>query len=68
MGYKLGNFVYEYAKKVYFGEGAVKEHPAEAVPGYGTNVMLTYGGGSIKKNGIYDEVKEILEDAGKKNL
>ena len=28
--------------------------------------MLAYGGGSIKKNGIYDEVKKILEDAGKK--
>lgn len=41
------------------------EHLAEAVSGYGANVMLAYGGGSIKKNGIYDEVKKILEDAGK---
>ena len=58
--------VYEYATKVYFGEGAAKEHLAEAVSGYGANVMLAYGGGSVKKNGIYDEVKTILEDAGKK--
>lgn len=62
----MQKFVYEYATKVYFGEGAAKEHLAAAVSGYGTNVMLAYGGGSVKKNGIYDEVKKILEDAGKK--
>lgn len=62
----MQKFVYEYATKVYFGEGAAKEHLAAAVSGYGGNVMLAYGGGSVKKNGIYDEVKEILEGAGKK--
>ena len=62
----MQKFVYEYATKVYFGEGAAKEHLAAAVSGYGDNVMLAYGGGSVKKNGIYDEVKKILEDAGKK--
>lgn len=62
----MQKFVYEYATKVYFGEGAAKEHLAEAVSGYGQNVMLAYGGGSVKKNGIYDEVKKILEDAGKR--
>ncbi len=62
----MQKFVYEYATKVYFGEGAAKEHLAAAVSGYGKNVMLAYGGGSVKKNGIYDEVKKILEDAGKK--
>ena len=62
----MQKFVYEYATKVYFGEGAVKEHLAEAVSAYGANVMLAYGGGSVKKNGIYDEVKSILEGAGKK--
>lgn len=62
----MQKFVYEYATKVYFGEGAAKEHLADAVSGYGENVMLAYGGGSVKKNGIYDEVKKILEDAGKK--
>lgn len=48
------------------GEGTVKENLAEAVSAYGANVMLAYGGGSVKKNGIYDEVKSILEGAGKK--
>ena len=62
----MQKFVYEYATKVYFGEGAAKEHLAAAVSGYGENVMLAYGGGSIKKNGIYGEGEEILEDAGKK--
>ncbi|MBM6852578.1 iron-containing alcohol dehydrogenase [Mediterraneibacter glycyrrhizinilyticus] len=62
----MQKFVYEYPTKVYFGEGAAKEHLEEAVAGYGENVMLAYGGGSVKKNGIYDEVKKILEDAGKK--
>lgn len=61
----MEKFVYEYATKVYFGEGAAREHLAAAVSAYGPNVMLAYGGGSVKKNGIYDEVKKILEDAGK---
>ncbi|HIV11550.1 MAG TPA: iron-containing alcohol dehydrogenase [Candidatus Pullilachnospira stercoravium] len=60
----MEKFVYEYATKVYFGEGAAREHLAAAVSAYGPNVMLAYGGGSVKKNGIYDEVKKILEDAG----
>lgn len=62
----MQKFVYEYATKVYFGEGAAKEHLEGAVSGYGKNVMLAYGGGSVKKNGIYDEVKKIIEDAGKR--
>ncbi len=61
----MQKFVYEYATKVYFGEGAAREHLAEAVSGYGKHVMLAYGGGSVKKNGIYDELKAILEAAGK---
>lgn len=62
----MQKFVYEYATKVYFGEGAAKEHLAEAVSGFGERVMLAFGGGSVKKNGIYDEVKKILDEAGKK--
>ena len=57
----MQKFVYEYATKVYFGAGAVKEHLTQAVSGYGQNAMLAYGGGSVKKNGIYDQVKKILE-------
>ena len=61
----MKKFVYEYTTKVYFGEGVAKEQLASAVSGYGEKVMLAYGGGSVKKNGIYDEVKNILADAGK---
>ena len=42
----MEKFVYEYATKVYFGEGAAREHLAAAVSAYGPNVMLAYGGGS----------------------
>ncbi len=62
----MKEFVYEYPTKVYFGEGAAKEHLAGTAAAYGKNVMLAYGGGSVKKNGIYDEIKGILEGAGKK--
>ncbi len=61
----MKKFVYEYKTKVYFGQGAAKEHLEEAVSAYGNRVMLAYGGGSIKKNGIYEELRLILEHTGK---
>lgn len=61
----MQEFVYEYGTKVYFGEGAAKKYLGKALSSYGENVMLAYGGGSVKKNGTYDEVKKILEEAGK---
>lgn len=61
----MENFVYEYPTKVYFGKGAAKEHLGKALDAFGPNVLLAYGGGSIRKNGIYDEIMEILHDAGK---
>lgn len=67
----LGNFSYVNPTKLYFGEGALVRLKEE-LPKYGKRVMLIYGGGSIKKNGIYDEIikilttqgKEVFEDAG----
>ncbi len=61
----MNNFIFENATKTYFGRGCVKEYLACLVGKYGKNVMLAYGGGSIKTNGIYDEVIKILKDAGK---
>ncbi|MBB5336518.1 iron-containing alcohol dehydrogenase [Pectinatus brassicae] len=61
----MQNFVFENSTKAYFGKECVKTHLPELLGKYGKNVMLAYGGGSIKKNGIYDELKEILEQAGK---
>lgn len=60
----LGNFAYCNPTKLYFGEESLKFLNDE-LPKYGENVLLVYGGGSIKKNGIYDEVVEILKENGK---
>ncbi len=60
----LGNFTYCNPTKLYFGKEALKGLNEE-LPKYGKNVLLVYGGGSIKKNGIYDEVVKILKDNGK---
>lgn len=60
----LGNFLYCNPTKLYFGEGAVKFLNDE-LPKYGKNVVLIYGGGSIKKNGIYQTVIDILNQNGK---
>lgn len=56
----LGNFAYYNPTKLYFGEDALQYLNTE-LPKYGENVVLLYGGGSIKKNGIYDEVTTILK-------
>lgn len=61
----MDNFVFEYPTKVYFGKGAAAEHLSKALSIYGPNVMLAYGGGSIRANGVYDEILQILNDAGK---
>jgi len=62
----LKNFIYENRTKVYFGKGSVKEYLESLLKKYGETVMLAYGGGSIKKNGIYDEIMDILSAAGKR--
>ncbi len=61
----MENFVYEYPTKVYFGKGAAKQHLTNILSVYGSNVLLAYGGGSIKKNGVYDEIAGILKENGK---
>ena len=62
----MNNFIFENATKVYFGKGCVKEYLTCLSGHYGQTVMLAYGGGSIKKNGVYDEVMECLRRAGQK--
>ena len=52
----MKEFVMNQMPKVYFGKGALKQALEAEMPKVGPNVMLAYGGGSIKKNGIYDEV------------
>lgn len=60
----LGNFSYCNPAKLYFGDQSLDSLNTE-LPKYGKNVVLIYGGGSIKKNGIYDDVIKILEVQGK---
>ncbi len=60
----LGNFAYHNPTKLYFGEDSLQSLKQE-LPKYGDNVVLIYGGGSIKKNGIYDAIQKLLEQQGK---
>ncbi len=60
----LGNFTYCNPTKIYFGKDALSGLKEE-LPKYGKNVLLVYGGGSVKKNGIYDKVCAILKECGK---
>lgn len=56
----LGNFSYCNPTKLYFGDDSLNYLNTE-LPKYGSNVVLIYGGGSIKKNGIYDIFNHICE-------
>lgn len=61
----MNNFIFQNATKVYFGKDCVKEYLGSLTEPYST-VLLAYGGGSAKRNGIYDEVTGILKANGKK--
>ena len=61
----MNNFIFENSTKVFFGKGCVKEQLSCWAGKFGERVLLAYGGCSIKKNGIYEEVTSILEKAGK---
>lgn len=60
----LGNFSYANPTKLYFGDDSLKSLNTELLK-YGKNIVLVYGGGSVKKSGLYDEVIAILNTNGK---
>ena len=60
----LGNFSYHNPTKLYFGEDSISNLKTE-LANYGKNILFVYGGGSIKNNGLYDEIITILKDCGK---
>lgn len=60
----LGNFTYCNPTRVHFGEQSLDQLGAE-LSNYGPKVLLTYGGGSIRRSGLYDQVVSILHDCGK---
>lgn len=61
----LGNFTYCNPTKLYFGKESLNDALNTELNKYGKHVVLVYGGGSIKKHGIYDDVVEILQKNGK---
>lgn len=61
----LGNFAYHNPTKLYFGDESL-DFLNKELPNYGKNVVLVYGGGSIKKNGVYQDILDILQKNGKK--
>ena len=60
----LGNFSYSNPTRLYFGKDALESLAVE-LKNYGRNILLTYGGGSIKKSGLYDEIVKILKSCDK---
>ena len=62
----MNDFTYSYPVKVYFGTKAAQKAIAAEMSKYGSTVMLAYGGGSVKKSGVYDEIAGYLKAAGKK--
>ncbi|NCE64883.1 iron-containing alcohol dehydrogenase [Pseudoflavonifractor sp. 524-17] len=60
----LGNLMYCNPTRLYFGENAL-DNLGDELAKYGPNVMLTYGGGSIKKSGLYSQITAILKESGK---
>ena len=61
----MNNFTFSYPTKVYFGEGSAAQAFRTELRKKGKTVLLAYGGGSVKKNGVYDEVKALLKQADK---
>ena len=61
----MNTFTYRYPVTVYFGEKAAEKNLPAELSKVGKNVMLAYGGGSVKRNGVYDELMGLLTAAGK---
>lgn len=61
----MENFIFENSTKAYFGKKCVSQYLPDLLSQYGRHVILAYGGGSIKRTGIYDEIMGILKAAGK---
>jgi len=55
------NFDYSIPTKIFFGKGKIGVLPAE-IKKYGSKILLVYGGGSIKRNGIYEDITKGLKD------
>ncbi|NBI11597.1 iron-containing alcohol dehydrogenase [Colidextribacter sp. OB.20] len=61
----MRSFIFENSTKVYFGQGCVEEYLSGLLDQLGGTVMLAYGGGSVKRSGVYDKIVGILKSAGR---
>lgn len=61
----MNNFTFQYPVKQYFGKGCLDEALKTELPNMGKTVMLAYGGGSLKRTGLYDRIRNILENEDK---
>ena len=61
----MNNFTFQYPVKQYFGKGCAEDSLRKELPMMGNKVMLAYGGGSLKRTGLYDRIKNLLESNGK---
>ena len=58
----MQNFYYDIPTKVFFGEGQIQNLP-ELVSEFGQRALLVYGGGSVKRSGLYDTIVSLLQKA-----
>ena len=56
------NFDYQTPTRLIFGKGVVAKKLQSVMAKFGDRVLITYGGGSIKRSGLYDQVRELLND------
>lgn len=61
----MDNFIYQYPVKQYFGKGCAEEAIKAELKTVGDNVLLAYGGGSLKRTGLYDKLRTWLEASSK---
>lgn len=61
----MNRFDYEFPVRIHFGQGCFEDSLRKELPKYGQTVMLAYGGGSLKRTGLYDRIVALLTEAGK---
>ncbi len=62
----MNHFVYHYPVRQYFGRGCAEEAIKTELRKVGTNVLLAYGGGSLRRTGLYDKIRSWLAACGKR--
>lgn len=62
----MNSFVFRYPVRQYFGRGCAEEAVKSELKQVGPNVLLAYGGGSLKRTGLYDRIRSWLAECGKR--